>query len=63
MRHIQFATLRDLERPTVRRYIETAIEQAAPPATRHGQERNQEQGLISLTALSALADARASLLS
>ena len=34
MRHIQFTTLRDLERPFVRRYIQAAMEQAAPPGTR-----------------------------
>jgi hypothetical protein len=34
MRHIQFANLRDLERPFVRRYIHAAMEQAAPPGTR-----------------------------
>jgi hypothetical protein len=30
MRHIKFASLGDLERPFVRRYIRTAMEQAAP---------------------------------
>ncbi len=34
MRHIKFAGLRDLERPFVRRYIRTAMEQAAPAGTR-----------------------------
>jgi hypothetical protein len=34
MRHIRFATLRDLERPFVRRYIQTAMERAAPQGTR-----------------------------
>jgi hypothetical protein len=34
MRHIRFATLRDLERPFVRRYIQAAMEQAAPAGTR-----------------------------
>jgi hypothetical protein len=34
MRHIKFASLADLERPFVRRYIRTAMEQAAPPGTR-----------------------------
>ena len=33
MRHIKFASLADLERPFVRRYIRTAMEQAAPPGT------------------------------
>jgi hypothetical protein len=30
MRHIKFASLRDVERPFVRRYIQAAMEQAAP---------------------------------
>ena len=34
MRHIKFASLADLERPFVRRYIRTAMEHAAPPGTR-----------------------------
>jgi hypothetical protein len=34
MRHIKFASLADLERPFVRHYILTAIEEAAPPGTR-----------------------------
>jgi hypothetical protein len=34
MRHIKFASLRDAERPFVRRYIQAAMEQAAPPGTR-----------------------------
>ena len=34
MRHIKFAALRDLERPFVRRYIQAAMEQAAPAGTR-----------------------------
>ena len=34
MRHIKFATLRDIERPFVRRYIQVAMEQAATPGTR-----------------------------
>ncbi|HEY0703973.1 MAG TPA: DUF1801 domain-containing protein [Candidatus Acidoferrales bacterium] len=34
MRHIKFASLRDLERPFIRRYIRTAMEQAAPAGTR-----------------------------
>jgi hypothetical protein len=34
MRHIKFASLRDLERPFVRRYIQEAMEQAAPGGTR-----------------------------
>jgi hypothetical protein len=34
MRHIKFASLRDVERPFVRRYIEAAMEQAAPAGTR-----------------------------
>ena len=33
MRHIKLASLRDLGRPFVRRYIRTAIEQAAPAGT------------------------------
>jgi hypothetical protein len=33
MRHIKFASLRDLERPFVRRYIQEAMEQAAPAGT------------------------------
>ena len=33
MRHISFTTLRDLERPFVRRYIQAAMEQAAPAGT------------------------------
>src|ERR1700681_2651275 len=32
MRHIKFASERDLERPFVRRYIQAAIEQAGAPA-------------------------------
>src|SRR5437667_12347784 len=35
MRHIKFASLADVERPFVRRYIQTAMEQAAPPGA-HG---------------------------
>jgi hypothetical protein len=35
MRHIKFRILADLERPFVRRYIRTAMEEAAPPGT-HG---------------------------
>jgi hypothetical protein len=34
MRHIKFASLRDVERPFVRRYIRTAMEQAAPAGAR-----------------------------
>jgi hypothetical protein len=34
VRHIKFASLRDLERPFVRRYIREAMEQAAPEGTR-----------------------------
>jgi len=34
MRHIKFASLGDLDRPFVRRYIRTAIEQAAPGGAR-----------------------------
>ena len=34
MRHIKFASLDDLERPFVRRYIRAAMEQAAPAGTR-----------------------------
>ncbi len=34
MRHVKFANLRDLERPFVRRYIRTAMEQAAPAGGR-----------------------------
>jgi hypothetical protein len=34
MRHIKFASLRDVERPYVRRYIQAAMEQAAPAGTR-----------------------------
>jgi hypothetical protein len=34
MRHIKFVNLADLERPFVRRYIRTAMEEAAPPGTR-----------------------------
>jgi hypothetical protein len=34
MRHIKFKSLADLERPFVRRYIRTAMEEAAPPGTR-----------------------------
>jgi len=33
MRHIKFASLRDVERPFVRRYIRAAMEQAAPAGT------------------------------
>ena len=33
IRHIKFANLRDLERPFVRRYIRSAMEEAAPPGT------------------------------
>jgi hypothetical protein len=34
MRHIKFASVRDVERPFVRRYIQAAMEQAAPAGTR-----------------------------
>jgi hypothetical protein len=34
MRHVKFRTLDDLERPFVRRYIQAAMEQAAPAGTR-----------------------------
>jgi hypothetical protein len=34
MRHIKFASLRDMERPFVRRYIQAAVAQAAPAGTR-----------------------------
>ena len=34
MRHIKFASLREVERPFVRRYIQAAMEQAAPAGTR-----------------------------
>jgi len=34
MRHIKFASLREIERPFVRRYIQAAMEQAAPAGTR-----------------------------
>lgn len=34
MRHIKFASLRDLDRPFVRRYIQAAMELAAPVGTR-----------------------------
>ena len=34
MRHIKFKSQRDLERPFVRRYIQAAMEQAAPAGTR-----------------------------
>ena len=34
MRHIKFASMRDVERPFVRRYIQAAMEQAAPAGTR-----------------------------
>jgi hypothetical protein len=34
MRHIKFASLGDLERPFVRRYIQEAMEQAAPGGAR-----------------------------
>src|SRR5215831_19454344 len=34
MRHIKFASLTELERPFVRRYIQASMEQAAPPGTR-----------------------------
>jgi len=34
MRHIKFASLRDLDRPFVRRYIQAAMELAAPAGTR-----------------------------
>ncbi len=34
MRHIKSASLRDVERPFVRRYIRSAMEQAAPAGTR-----------------------------
>jgi hypothetical protein len=35
MRHVKFASMRDLDRPFVRRYIRTAMEQAAPDGA-HG---------------------------
>jgi hypothetical protein len=34
MRHIKFASLPDVQRPFVRRYIQAAMEQAAPAGTR-----------------------------
>jgi hypothetical protein len=34
MRHIKFASLRDVERPFVRRYIQSAMAQAAPAGAR-----------------------------
>ena len=34
MRHIKFASLGDVERPFVRRYIQAAVEQAAPAGAR-----------------------------
>jgi hypothetical protein len=34
MRHIKFRSLRDVERPFVRRYIQAAMEQAAPMGAR-----------------------------
>ena len=34
MRHIKFASLREIERPFVRNYIQVAMEQAAPAGTR-----------------------------
>jgi hypothetical protein len=34
MRHIKFASLEQVERPFVRRYIQAAMEQAAPAGTR-----------------------------
>jgi len=34
MRHIKFANLRELEQPFVRRYIQAAMEEAAPVGTR-----------------------------
>jgi hypothetical protein len=34
MRHIKFKSLRDLEKPFVRRYIRAALEQAAPAGAR-----------------------------
>ena len=34
MRHIKFASLGDVERPFVRRYIQAAMEQTAPAGTR-----------------------------
>ena len=34
MRHVKFASLREVERPFVRRYIQAAMEQAAPAGTR-----------------------------
>jgi hypothetical protein len=34
MRHIKFASLSDVERPFVRRYIQAAMEQAAPAGAR-----------------------------
>jgi hypothetical protein len=34
MRHIKFASMHDVERPFVRRYIQAAMEQAAPAGTR-----------------------------
>jgi hypothetical protein len=34
MRHMKFASLHDVERPFVRRYLQAAMEQAAPAGTR-----------------------------
>jgi hypothetical protein len=47
MRHIKFASLRDIERPFVRRYIQAAVELAAAPGT---------QGTAETVVKSSLAD-------
>jgi hypothetical protein len=44
MRHIKLRSLRDVERPVVRRYIRTAMEQVARPGCeRNGQKRRQKR--------------------
>src|SRR5580693_8477366 len=45
MRHIKFASLREVERPFVRRYIQAAMEQAAPSGTRGSGQTVVKSGL------------------
>jgi len=50
MRHVKFATLRDVERPFVRRYIHAAMEQAAPAGTRGSGQSVVKSSLAGRTA-------------
>jgi hypothetical protein len=47
MRHIKFANLQEIERPFVRRYIQAAMEQAAPAGTRGTGQSTVKSSLAS----------------